>query len=172
MRIITIEMLKNMAALLGIKVMYENLHPNLQGKASTETKTVTLNASLRDNPIQEKCVLAHEIGHILFPPRPGHVRYHSRVFYDLEFDERSSTKETVAQDETKAQDWAICVLMPDVEFNRIMENKEEKMSIPEIAEFFEVETSFANDRIAYYRRKEESAGRKVPKWRDLIRREK
>ncbi|OPY64130.1 MAG: hypothetical protein A4E56_00184 [Pelotomaculum sp. PtaU1.Bin065] len=122
---------------------------------------------MRDNPIQEKCVLAHEIGHILFPPRPGHARYHSRGFHDLEFNERSTTKATVAQDERLAQDWAITVLMSNVEFNRIME-QEEKMSIPKIAEYFEVEQSFVKDRIAYYRRKEEAAGRKVLRWRDLI----
>jgi len=170
MRKITLEMLKNMAETLSIKLVYESLHPNLYGKANAETKTITLNASLMDNPIQERCVLAHEIGHILYPSRPGHERYHSKGFEDLEANERGNTKATVAQDERMAQDWAITVLMTNVEFNRIMENEEEKMSIPEIAEFFEVLPSFVEDRIAYYRRKEEAAGRRVPKWRDLIRR--
>ncbi len=163
---ISLDLLKSMAKIFGIVILYEELPSGQSGKANAETKTVTLDVSLKDNPRQHKCVMAEEIGHILFPPRPGHIRYHSRGFYDHE--NCSMVKHIVAQDERKALDWATGVLMPNVEFNRTMANG--GYLISEIEEMFEVEDWVVQHKIGYYRRKENEAGRKV-KWRDIIRRE-
>ena len=161
---INIDLLLYWARRMGIGVVFTELEPGRLGQANAAKRKIELSHSLSDNLIALKCVLAHEIGHILFPPRPGHIRYHSKGPRNRDY---GIIKTTVAQDERKAQDWAITVLMSDVEFDRIM--KKGEMSISEIAEYFEVLPSFVEDRIAYYRRKEESAGRKV-RWRDVIRR--
>jgi Zn-dependent peptidase ImmA (M78 family) len=168
MKKITLEILKNTAEILGIKIVYAKLPPGLLGKANAETKIISLNVSLRDNPVQEKCVLAHEIGHVLYPPRPGHIRYYSRNFLDLNFYERSNIKAIVDQDERKALDWATRVLMPDGEFNRIAE--EGNYSLKEIADFFDVEPWLVEHKVGYYRRKQRDAGKKI-RWRDIIRRD-
>ena len=153
------------ARLLGIEIMYRNLHNDLLGQANATEKIITLDRALKFNPRQLKCILAEEIGHILYPPRPGHTRYHSAGFYRRE--DCSIVKHTVAQDERKARDWATNVLMPDVEFNRIMECG--IYAIGEIAELFEVEPWLVEHKIGYYRRREQASGRKV-KWRNIIRR--
>lgn len=164
----TTEELFEIARIFGIKIEFGNLRAKNQnhlGRADAKRKIITLDTSIKDTPRLLKCILAEEIGHILFPPRPGHVRYHSIGFWQTEG--TSCIKAIVAQDERKALDWATSVLMPDDEFNRIM--KKWDMSISEIAEHFEVLPSFMEDRIAYYRRKEKAAGRRV-KWKELIRR--
>ncbi|HBX22620.1 MAG TPA: ImmA/IrrE family metallo-endopeptidase [Desulfotomaculum sp.] len=153
------------AKALKIRIIYKKLNPGLLGRADATKMVVTLDPSLRDKPRELKCVLAEEIGHILYPPRPGHIRYHSMGFWET--DNCGQTKITVAQDERKALDWATSVLMPDVEFNRIME--EGNHYLWEIADEFGVEQWFLEHKIGYYRLKAREMGRKV-KWRDLIRR--
>lgn len=150
------------ARLLGITVMFADLPAGLLGQADADTKTIILDRTLKSSARQFRCVLAEEIGHILHPPRPGHLRYHSKNYWQME--DRSSIKHIVAQDERKALDWATGVLMPDVEFTRIMEAG--NYSVSEIAELFEVEPWAALHKIGYYRRK---ADRRV-KWCDIIRR--
>lgn len=165
---ITTDRLFEWASIFGIKVVFKNLkglHPGPLGLADAENKTIELDRSLIDSPHQLKAILAEEIGHILYPPRPGHIRYHSRGFWQRA--DCESIRQTVAQDERKALDWATGVLMPDVEFNRIMETGD--MSLGEIAERYEVDPLFAKHKINYYRRKERISGRKI-KWRNVIRR--
>lgn len=162
---ISLELLMSQAKAYGIRVFYKTLHDDLLGEANAETKTITLDVSLLDNPRSLKCVLAEEIGHIVHPPRPGHIRYHSRGFHRRE--DYSMIKTTVAQDERKARDWATSVLIPDVEFNRMVANGD--YSLSELMEYYDVEQWFLEHKISYYRRKERNKGRKV-KWRDLIRR--
>ena len=118
-------------------------------------------------PRLQKCILAEEIGHILYPPRPGHIAYHMAGYKYIDSHKRSNIKALVAQDERRALTWATSVLMPNVKFNRIMENG--SYSVSEIAELFVVEPWFARLKIAYYQRKERESGRKT-KWKDLIRR--
>lgn len=155
---------------LDITVEYRELskiNPQLEGVADANKRTITLDTLLKNHPREEKCVFAEEIGHILYPPRPGHILYHRSDFWYYDNNKRSNIKITVAQDERKALDWATRVLVPDVEFNRILESG--NFTIGEIAEYFEVEPWFTRLKIAYYRRKEREAGRSI-KWRDLIRR--
>lgn len=161
----SLELLKSQAKIYGISILYEKLEDGLLGKADAETKTITLDPSVLDNPRQHICVMAEEIGHILFPPRPGHVRYHSKGFYQTE--NCSTTKNTVAQDERKARDWATGVLLGHVDIARIKEVG--ARSIGELADHFEVEPWFIDHRIGYLRRKARDNGQKI-KWRELIRR--
>jgi hypothetical protein len=165
---ITTDSLFEWASIFGIKVVFKNLKgidSGPLGLADADSKTIELDQSLIDSPRQLKAILAEEIGHILYPPRPGHIRYHSRGFWQRA--DCESIRQSVAQDERKALDWATSVLLPDVEFDRIMENG--NLSLSEIAECYEVEPLFAKHKINYYRRKERMSGRKV-KWKDVIRR--
>lgn len=153
------------ARALDIKVVFINLRPGLLGKANAARKLIILALSLKDNPRELKCVLAEEIGHILFPPRPGHIRYHSKGFHDRE--DCSMVKHTVAQDERKALDWATSVLLGNVDFARI--KSVGAKDVNELADYFDVEPWFMEHRIGYLRRKAEDSGQKV-RWRDIIRR--
>ncbi|HBX24005.1 MAG TPA: hypothetical protein DEF34_10300 [Desulfotomaculum sp.] len=153
--------------LFGIKVVFRNLRPGLLGSADAWRKIITLDESLRDRPRLMKCVLAEEIGHILYPPRPGHIRYHSTGFWETEYLERSHLKVIVAQDERKALTWATGVLIPDVEFWRAIGEKHN--TIYKLADYFEVEDWFVWIKIGYIRRKASNQGQRL-KWRDIIRR--
>lgn len=164
---VTTELLIAQADIYGIEVETETLPDGLLGKANAEIKTITMNTSIEHISRLYKCVLAEEIGHILYPPRPGHVRYHSTGFVNLHFNQRGNTKIIVAQDERKALDWATSILIPDVEFDRIMEAG--NYTIWEITERFDVERWLVDHKIGRYRRKEMDQGRKV-KWRDIIKR--
>lgn len=165
---ITTERLFIWANIFGIKVAFKNLkelNPGPLGLADAEGKSIELDQSLMGSPCQLKSIFAEEIGHILYPPRPGHIRYHSRGFWRRE--DCESIRQTVAQDERKALDWATGVLMPDVEFGQIMEAG--NMTLAEIAERYEVDPLLAKHKVSYYRRKERMSYRKT-RWRDLIKR--
>jgi hypothetical protein len=159
------EYLKEMAEIYGIRIKSISLPKGLLGKASAVTKTIYLDVSLLDNPRQAKCVLAEEIGHILFPPRPGHIRYHSKNFYEKE--NCSMIKCTVAQDERLARDWATNILLGNVDSCHIVAAG--ARSVGELADHFDVEPWLIEHRIGYLRRKARENGQKV-KWRGLIRR--
>lgn len=163
---ITIDTVKSICGIYGIKIIYDSLPGGLMGRANARTKTIILDASLRDNPKEEKCVLLEEVGHIIFPPRPGHIRYHSRGFYKRE--DCSTIKHTVAQDERKARDWATSVLLGNVDIARIKEAG--VYSLNELANHFDVTPWFMEHRIGYLRRKGYDNGQKI-KWREIIKRE-
>lgn len=155
---------------LGIKVSHVDLHKTstgLLGKADALNKKITLDYSLKDCPREHKCVLAEEIGHILYPPQPGHIAYHARGYYDIDNIERSMIKVTVAQDERKALDWATGVLMPNVEFWRAV--KEGENTLCKLADWFDVTEWFVRIKIGYIRRKARDEGNKL-KWGDIIKR--
>lgn len=160
-------LLKKQAEIYGIRVVYKLLPEGLLGEANADAMTITLDMGLLDDPRQHACVLAEEIGHILLPPRPGHVRYHSRGFYQQE--NCSLIKHTVAQDERKARDWATSVLLGHVTLCRIQSIG--ATSIKGLADCLGTEPWLITHRISYLRRKEHAGGRKA-KWRDLIKRQK
>lgn len=156
---------------LGIKVVFRNLrkqHPDLLGMADASIRVATLDSSLRFDWRQQKCILAEEIGHILFPPRSGHVRYHSKSFIYSDCIDRSLTKIIVAQDERKALQWATSVLMPDVEFWGAV--KDGANTVYQLAEWFNVEEWFVLLKIGFIRRQAREEGQRL-KWRDIISRE-
>jgi hypothetical protein len=161
------ETIKDICHIYGIKIFYAILPDDLLGRANSRTKTIILNNSLKDNPREEKCVLLEEIGHIIYPARPGHTRYHSKDFLTRE--SCSLIRHTVAQDERLARDWATNVLLKNIDFDRIKEVG--ARSINELANYFDVEPWFMEQRIKYLRRKAHDNGQKVM-WRDFMSREK
>jgi len=167
MKIKSEDLLFHWVRAMGVKVIFSRLQPRLLGIADAGSMTITLAQSIKDRPRQLRCILAEEVGHILFPPRPGHVRYHSTRFVELESTEQSNIKATVAQDERKALQWATSVLMPDVEFSRAQENGAD--TIGKLADWFDVEPWFVMVKISYLRRKDRENGQRI-KWRDIIKR--
>jgi len=160
-----------LAKKLGIQIIYKDLlnkHSGLLGMADAANKTITLDWLLRGNYRQLKCILAEEIGHILFPPRPGHIRYHSKRFIHADHIDRSLTKAIVAQDERKARQWAANILMPDDEFWRAL--REGANTVYRLAEWFDVEEWFVLMKIGYVRLQARESGVKL-KWRDIIKRD-
>ena len=164
---VTVERLLILAHELGITVTFDKLRPGLDGMADAGRKQIVLNWSLRNQPRLIKSVLAEEIGHILFPARPGHIRYHSTQFWETHHKERTMTKIVVAQDERMALDWAASVLMPDVEFWQVI--KEGVDTIPGMMEYFNVEDWLVRHKVGWLRRKAKADGVRL-KWRDVIRR--
>lgn len=170
-RTISTDLLFYWAREYGIRVVFKPLqvhHPGRLGIADTAKKIIKLDISLESMPQLLKCVFAHEIGHFIYPPRPGHIRYHSRSYIDIDHRERSNIKAIVHQDERLALRWATSILLPDVEFSRIMTSG--NYTVNEIADYFDVDPLFVRIKIGYYRAKERERGRKT-RWRDLIRRE-
>jgi len=153
---------------LVITIKYEDLHskrPTLDGYADAGNRLIVLDISLRDNPRHHKCVLAEEIGHILFPPRPGHLAYHMQGYYQLDSYDRSSIKAVVSQDERKAIQWATIFLIPDIELDKSIADG--KKTIYEFAEIFEVEKWFMLFRLNFYKRQNRQNGRKT-KLKDIV----
>lgn len=137
------------------------------GRANAKTRIIELDESLINRPKLLKCILAEEIGHILFSPRAGHIAYHSREYVNYNSYDRSNINAIVAQDERLALDWATSVLVPDFEFWRIID--EGINTLWALAEYFDVEEWFIHIKIGYIRRKARLNGHKL-KWRDIIRR--
>lgn len=165
---VTTETLFIFAMGLNIEVNFRNLrkmHPDLLGMADAANRTIALDKSLNYNPRQLKSVFAEEIGHIMFPPRPGHIRYHSKQYINTSYTDRSMIKYIVAQDERKALQWATSFLIPNVEFWRAIE--EGSNTVPQLVEWFDVEEWFVKLKIAYIRMKARESGKRL-KWRDLI----
>ena len=148
------EFLNEIARIYGIKVYYKKLTDGLAGEADAENKVVTICCTVLDNPRQHKCVLAEEIGHIIHPSRPGHIRYHSKHFHEREG--CSAIKVIVAQDETRARDWATNVLLPNVELCHIKEVGASTME--ELSSHFDVEPWFIEHKIGYLMRKSHEIG--------------
>lgn len=167
MATINLDHLEWWADFLGVKVCYTHLPKGMLGRAHADIKVIKLDKSLKVNNRLLKCVMAEEIGHILYPPRPGHVRYHSKAYWQTEYVERSNLKVIVAQDERAALDWATGVLMPDVEFWRAV--SESVNTIPQLIEYFDVEDWIVRHKVGHIRRQARSEGRRL-KWRDIIKR--
>lgn len=166
-----VERLFTIARTLETEVNFRNLrqmHPDLLGMADASIRTIYLDHSLDKSPRQLKCVLAEEIGHIIYPPRPGHVRYHSKQYMDGDCIDRSNIRAIVAQDERLALQWATNVLIPDVDFWRVIGEGEN--AIYQLVEKFDVEPWFLLLKIGFIRRQARESGIKL-KWRDIVSRE-
>ena len=167
---VTIEQLFIFAMGLNIEVKFRNLrkmHPDLLGMADASNRTIALDQTLNQSPRQLRCVFAEEIGHIMFPPRPGHIRYHSKQYIEANHIDRSIIQHTVAQDERKALQWATGFLMPNVEFWQAVE--EGANTVISLNDWFDVETWFTHLKIGFIRRQVRDDGWRL-RWRDVIRR--
>ncbi len=113
---------------------------------------MTLDNSLKFCTREQKCVLAEEIGHVLYPLRPGHIAYQARGYYDIDNIERSMIKAFVAQYKRRALDWASnALIQDDVEFWRAL--KEGESTLYDLHEYFSVTEWFLRLKIGYIRRK-------------------
>lgn len=165
---ISMNTLYDIAMELDIEVIFRDLrqrHPDLLGMADASNGTIYLDLTLNQSPRQHRCVLAEEIGHIVYPPRPGHIRYHSRQYMDRDCIDRSNIRAIVAQDEHKALKWATNALIPDVEFWRVIGEGEN--NVYQLVEKFDVEPWFLLLKIGFIRRQARDGGKRL-KWRDLI----
>lgn len=160
---ITTELLIKQAEIYGIKIIQKILPEGLLGEADADTLTISLDKGM-DN-CQTRDVLAEEIGHMVLPPRPGHIRYHSRSFHKNK--NCSMIKHIVAQDERLARDWATRLLLGNVDLEEI--KNVSANNIAELANHFEVDPWFIEHRIGYLRRKKRESGNKA-KWKELIKR--
>ncbi|WP_066638977.1 ImmA/IrrE family metallo-endopeptidase [Desulfolucanica intricata] len=153
--ILSIENLLELTRKLEIIVEYRDLHheqhPGLDAYADAEKKLIVLDISLKDRLRHYKCVLAEEIGHILFPPRPGHVAYHMRDYQKLDYNNRSNIRAIVAQDERMALSWAANILIPDSELETAIKNGVD--SVYTLCEWFDVEVWFMLIRLDLYKKK-------------------
>lgn len=115
---ISLDHLFEIAHGLGAQIGYQDLHAiHPQLDAYTRLPLVMLDKSLTSNNRHHKCILAEEIGHLLFPPRAGHVSYHIGQSWDsLKCQDRYNVSVLVAQDERKALAWATDLLIPDDTF--------------------------------------------------------
>jgi Zn-dependent peptidase ImmA (M78 family) len=167
--LISINTLFVIAQRMGIKIIYEDLHqsnPHLEGYAWPDKEIIALDKTLHRRSRQHKCVLSEEIGHFLYPPRPGHKAFHERYF-QMSCQERGNLAVTVAQDEQKALTFATGLLIPDAEFWDLIQNQQSNLR--DLMEHFDVEEWFVRVKIGFIRRKARDAGQKL-KWKHLIRR--
>jgi hypothetical protein len=170
MIMITTENLFILTTKLDIEVGFENLrkiHPDLLGMADASRRKIVLDKSLDKSPRQLKCVLSEEIGHILHPPRPGHIRYHSKQYIDTDHIDRSMIKHIVAQDERKALQWATSFIIPNVEFWRAID--EGINTIYSLVDWFDVEKWFMLLKIGFIKRQAREYGHRL-KYKDFLRR--
>ena len=110
--------LESIADFAGIERRWEDIHsrhPDYDGYAVPGRRLIVLDVSIRGTR-QEKCVLAEEIGHCLYPPAADHTLYHSTKYWGLGQWERSTLRCQVAKDERAALEWASSVLIPDWSF--------------------------------------------------------
>ena len=153
--IMSLESLLELARKLMIIIEYRDLHHEhhfaLDGYADAERKLIVLDLSLKDYPRHHKCVLAEEIGHIIFPPRPGHIAYHMRGYHKMDHQSRSNIKAIVSQDERKALRWATSILIPDAALRAAAKNSVN--SIDDLFEWFDVEKWFMLFRLDFYRQR-------------------
>jgi len=136
----TLDDLLNITQIFNIKIIFKKLDKEIFGLASGEKGLIILDDSLRFNQKKQKCVLAEEIGHLLIPPRPGHMVYYTTGYRNYDYHKRSTIRTTVAQDEFKALKWAANILISDVELNKLI--KSNYGNICELADYFGVEVWF------------------------------
>jgi hypothetical protein len=165
---ITNDHLVLIASLLGARVTYSNLHAvHTRLEAYTRFPVIHLDRSLECRPRQHRCVLAEEVGHICYPPRPGHVAYHVADSWDkLDHAARDNLAVIVAQDERKALQWATGLLIPDSAFWRFAEKGPHRLE--DWLEEFDVERWFLEAKIGLLRVSQPP--KKRLKWREIIQR--
>ncbi|RJX18548.1 MAG: hypothetical protein C4570_06625 [Ammonifex sp.] len=165
---ITIDHLLLIASFLGARVTYSDLHaihPKLE--AYTRFPAIHLDKSLECRPRQHRCVLAEEIGHVCYPPRPGHVAYHvAGSWNSLDYEARDGLAVIVAQDERKALKWATGLLIPNSAFWRFAGKGPQSME--DWLEEFDVERWFLEAKIGLIRVSQPP--RQRLQWRNLIKR--
>ena len=159
-----IEDLHRIARIYNIRVVYKDLNARdsrLEGYAWSERMLIVLDKSLIFRPVDHVCVLAEEIGHMLFPPIYDCISYHMVAFWQQDAVIRSQTKYLHSKTERPALIWATDYLIPDEEFWEFV--REGPREWWEWLERFEVAPWLMHWKIGFMRAKHNIKGRDVIK---------
>jgi len=160
--------LETVAHYYRLEIRYENLqneHPGRLGVARPAKGLIVLDISIRGTR-QEKCVLAEEIGHCLYPPVADHRLFYSKRFYTLDSHQKRDLRRDVWREERAARCWAADVLIPDYCFWDFFDIGPHEME--EWCERFDVEPWLVAFKIAYLHSKGRQSGGRFFKWHQAV----
>lgn len=146
----------------NVRVEYSCLHNKhhlLDAYVWPSKNLIVLDHSLRFRTRQFKCVLAEEVGHILYPPASSGIVYHMLEYWECDSIERSKVAYYHAKNERAALLWATAFLIPDRDFWIFAH--EEPRDWYEWLERFDVEDWFMRKKIGFMR------AQKPFKWREI-----
>ena len=157
-------LLQEIAYSEGFRIEFRDMHrrnPLLDGLMSAKHMVIALDESIRGT-LQEVCVLAEEVGHVMRPPMIDHTLFHFAGYRDTyqDFWQRDNIELSVSRDERHALEWATEFLIPDQLFwDYAQQGKHEWW---EWLEHFEVEDWFLKYKVNFMRTKHKF------KWRDIL----
>ncbi|MDD2297632.1 MAG: hypothetical protein PHX79_07450 [Sphaerochaetaceae bacterium] len=149
----------------NIKIIYADLHsknPQLEAYTVPQKQQIIMDKSLPCRPCQHKCVLAEEVGHVLYPPLVSTTQYHIAEYWDLDFHQRGNISYRNSKSERAALLWATSFIIPDDEFWEFAQ--EGPWERWEWLERFDVEDWFMRRKVGIMRTK------KRFKWREIVKR--
>lgn len=149
----------------NIDIVYTDLHsknPLLEAYTLPQKQQIILDKSLPDRPRQHKCVLAEEVGHILYPSPFDSIQYHIAEYWNLDFYQRGNVSYRHTKNERVGLLWATSFLIPDDEFWEFANKGTHEWW--EWLERFDVEDWFMRRKVGFMRSK------KHFKWRDIVKR--
>ncbi|MGB9804091.1 ImmA/IrrE family metallo-endopeptidase [Desulfofundulus sp.] len=160
---ITLEDLEGLIFGMGVDVRYKNLHkqhPLLDAYAWPARRLIVLDETLRYPSRHKKCVLAEEIGHMVYPPAGDHILYHTADYYNLDSWQRFDLWRRVAADEREALQWATGFLIPDTAFWDFLKRGPHEWE--DWLEYFDVEDWFMGLKFRFIKKRHYS------KWTEII----
>ncbi|WP_288959447.1 hypothetical protein [uncultured Aminobacterium sp.] len=119
-----------------------------------------MDKSLLSRERQHKCVLAEEVGHILYPSPFDSIQYHIAEYWDYDFYQRGYISYRHVKSERAALLWATSFLISDKEFWDFANQGPHEWW--EWLEHFDVEDWFMRRKIGFLRTKQRF------RWRDAI----
>jgi Zn-dependent peptidase ImmA (M78 family) len=159
------ERLLEIVSIEGIHLRYTDLRPigNIQGIYIAHSRAgpvILLDKFLLFKPRDQRCILAHEIGHHFNPPRSGLIAFHRNNLFSDDIKQI-----TIRQDESKALRWGTSKLMPTDDVWAAIRSSYD--TVPLLAEYFYVTEWFVRAKIGFIRVEEREQGVRL-KWRDII----
>jgi len=166
MQIVTLDNLLYLAETTNVLLRYEDLHArHPQLEAYTSYPVIVLDKSLQSRTQEHRVVLAHELGHIVYPPRAGHISYYTARAWDMmDCPTRDSLAVSVGKDERFAMKFATGVLIPDQFFWRFAAAGPHEMWT--WLEAFDIPKWFLEFKVGFVRAGQPA--RERLKWREII----
>jgi hypothetical protein len=149
----------------GMKLIYSDIHianPLLDAYTIPDTKQIIVDITLPHRPRQHKCILAEEVGHVLYPPMDGSALHHVAEYWDYDCYQRSNISYRHVKSERAALLWATSFLISDTEFWEFASQGPHEWW--EWLERFDVEDWFLKRKVGFMRTK------KSFKWREVVKR--